>query len=154
MKKWIGLVLCILTVFSLCFVFSNSMKKDTQVEATKSKVVETVEKVIETIVNKDVSLKKLGKRFIAKVGHVLEYFVFSALLTFTYFYLQGSLPSEAFYRLAFVFSFCALADEHLQSIGEGRSSRVSDVLIDLSACFVGYAVSRGVFVLMERRKKK
>lgn len=153
MRKWIGLILCILTVLSLCFIFSNSMKADSQVESTKSKVVETVEKVVKTITKKDVSLKNVSGRLISKLGHVMEYFVFSCLFAFTYFYLQGSVSEDAFYRLGFVFSFCALADEHLQSIGQGRSSRVSDVLIDLAACFFGYAVGRGIFLMIERRRQ-
>ena len=154
MKKWIGLFLCILTVLSLCFIFSNSLKVGSQVESTKTKVVETVEKVIKTITKKEVSLKKISGRLISKLGHVLEYFVFASLFAFTYFFLQGSASEGDFYRLGFVFAFCALADEHLQSIGTGRSSRVSDVLIDLAACFAGYAAGRGVFLLMERRKQR
>ena len=152
MKKWIAWVLCALTILSLLYIFSNSIKAMATVETAKNKVKTAVESVLETATRKEVKIKE---KTIIKTGHLLEYFVFSLLFSFTVLYLRGKTESGLFFSILYPCVVTALTDEHLQSmIGEERSMSVTDVLIDLSACMAGYAVAWCVFSLWQRKKKK
>lgn len=154
MKKWISILLCILTFASLLYIFSNAIKSASQVEKTKSRVVETVEFVVEKVAKKEISLKQFSKTVLPKIGHVLEYSVFAALFSFTRFFIKEKKERDDFVRIMFACVFVALTDEHLQSLGAGRTSKVSDVMIDLAACMFGYALSALLFLLLERRKTR
>lgn len=150
MSKGAKLILCVLTLISLLYIFSNSLKSTDGVEKTKEKVVETVESVVEAVTKKDVDLTKVSGAVVAKIGHVLEFSVFGALFSFTVFALRGKREEEAFYRIMFASSFVAITDEHLQLLGKGRGSQLSDVVLDLAACFLGYAISVLIWKLTER----
>ncbi len=154
MKKWISILLCVLTLASLLYIFSNSIKSVSQVDETKDRVLKTVEAVVKTVTKKEVSLEQFGKAVLSKIGHVLEYAVFAGLFSFSVFYIQERKQKHNFYQLMLVCVFVALADEQLQSLGLGRTPKVSDVLIDFAACMVGYAVSVLIFAVWERRQRR
>ena len=154
MKKWLQILLCILTVVALCFIFSNSLKASAKVQSTKKRVVKTVEVVLEKVLDRPVSLDKVNDNTISKIGHRLEFFIFSVLFTSAAFSRRGLYGWDSFSGIHFPCAFVALTDEHLQNLGKGRSCRVSDVIIDLSACIAGYALSCTIFYFWERRKKR
>jgi len=154
MKKWLQILLCLLTVVALCFIFSNSLKASTKVQSTKTHVIKVKETVLETVLDRPVSLKKVSGITISKIGHLLEFFAFSLLFTSAAFSRRGFRGWDSFSVILFPCTFVALTDEHLQNLGKGRNCLVSDVIVDLSACFAGYAVACLIFYLWERRKKR
>jgi VanZ family protein len=82
----------------------------------------------------------------------VEYTLFGFLFTITIgFYRNETL--KYLERILFAGCMVALADENLQSISKGRSSSVSDVLIDLSGILIGYWIAALITYLIARRKK-
>jgi VanZ family protein len=138
----------------LCFIFSNSLKEASKVQNTKKRVVQAVEVVLETVLDRPVSLNKVSDSTVSKIGHLLEFFTFAALFTSAAFSRRGFRGWDSFSVILFPCTFVALTDEHLQNLGKGRNCQVSDVMIDLSACFLGYALAYAIFYLWERRRKK
>ncbi len=155
MRRYFRVILPILTVCSLLFIFSNSLKNSSDVEKTKGFALGTVEAVLEFFLQRDLSVEELLKSpVVAKVGHMLEYFVFAFLFTVSVHHRRGIREKEAYSQILFACLFAALADEHLQILGVGRNPSLSDVLVDFSACLMGYGAGGLVFSFWERRKNR
>ena len=150
MNKYLKWILPILTLLSLLYIFSNSLLSDPKAEEKEDKLLTSVEKVVEAVTDKKIELDR-ESIVPAKLVHVAEYTIFSFLLSFTAYYLHCKKNVDSS-RLMFAFLFCALTDEHLQSIGTGRSSRVTDIVIDFAGCLIGFALANFVWISMERRK--
>ena len=119
-------------------------------EEKEDQLLASVEKVIEAVTDMKIKLDRKSS-VPAKLAHVAEYALFSFLLSFTAYYLHDKKYVDP-YSLKFAFLFCALTDENLQSIGSGRNSRVTDIIIDFAGCLIGYALANFVWKLAERRK--
>jgi len=152
MNKWIKRILPVLTVVSLLFIFSNSLRSGESVQESKNIAVRIAESVLRCFTGREFSLDETSS-IVAKIGHVLEYAVFSSLFSASVFFRNGK-DQNSFYRILFCCSFVAITDEHLQLLGVNRTSRVSDVMIDLVACFLGYALVSLCYSVFQNRNKK
>lgn len=150
MNKYLKWILPVLTILSLLYIFSNSLLSDPAADKKEHQLLSSVEKVVEAVTDKKIKFDR-NSAIPAKLAHVAEYVLFSSLLTYTAYFLHKKEHTDR-YRLLFTFLFCALTDEHLQTIGEGRSSRVSDIIIDFAACLMGYAFINLIWKWTERRK--
>ncbi len=150
MNKYLKWILPVLTILSLLYIFSNSLLSNPDAEKKEDRFLSSVEKVVEVVTDKEIDLDR-DSAVPAKIAHVAEYVLFSFLLTYTAYFLHSMEHTDR-YRLLFTFLFCALTDENLQSLKEGRSSRVTDIIIDFAGCLIGYALVNLIWKLMERRK--
>ena len=151
MKNWIRILLVTLTLLSLFFIFSNSLKPSGKVESTKRAVVEAVENTVKAVTGKDFSLDGLSGAFVAKIGHVLEFGAFGLFFSLSLLSFRGLLDSDSFFRISAVCTFVALTDEHLQTLTPGRTSSVTDVLVDLAACITAFAIAYGIGLIRNRK---
>ncbi len=152
MNKLLKWLLPLLTVLSLLYIFSNSLLTYSETEKKQDKLLTSVEKVVEAVTDQKIELDR--KSIVpAKLAHVFEYTLFSFLLTFSAFYIHTKERVDLF-QIKYTCLFVGLADEYLQSLGQGRGSRLTDVMIDFTACLVGLSLARLVYRIYERRKAK
>lgn len=152
MRFWkIALPVC--TVLSVLFIFYNSLTPSGDISQRKEQVVGVIEHVVKWVTGRQVKLGADFRVSLSKCGHVAEFSLFSFLLSCSVLLIYGSVK-DRFYSILFCGVFVALADEHLQGIMAGRSSRVTDVIIDLAAVWLSYGVVSLISNRMERRKEK
>jgi VanZ family protein len=149
--RYLKYSLPVLTLLCLAFIFLNSIQKTASLEKKEEAVKGAVEQVVESITDSNISIKEKGKSIISKSAHVLEYAAFSTLLIASVLFLHGK-REGLFSSAMFACCFVAITDEHLQTLNVNRTASVSDVMIDLAACLVGYSFAHFVFWLAERRK--
>lgn len=123
------------------FIFYNSFQDGETSNEQSGKIEEVVEPVIDAVVGEDHGWNV--KWLVRKSAHIIEFatlgFLFSVLA-----FLVGKcwgrniLPYGFFYLLA-----TAVTDEYIQSF-TGRTSTVSDVLIDFAGAMLGMLI--GFFV--------
>ena len=144
MKRYLRVVMPILTFLVLAFILSNSLSDQSQAEGKRDLVVKLI----------------MGKTFdrrvmacIAKLFHLLEYAAFSFCLTSSVVLLGDGLKNR-FERILLCGMTLALADELVQSLFSGRGSRLTDVLVDTAGIMVGYALVTGIGYLAKKIKAK
>jgi VanZ family protein len=153
MKRFFAALLPFLTLLSVLYIFSNSLASEPEAYKKKSAVVKKVEEIVEVITKEEIDWDAKELPVVSKIAHVLEYSVFAFFFTATIGFYRGGKTAAYIERILFVGCMVALADEHLQSISDGRSSRVSDVMIDLAGILIGYWIAAFVIWLIGRRKK-
>ena len=153
-KRLLWKILSVLTVLALLFIFSNSLQSDFLVGQRKGRVMKAVETVLEWPTGRDIVFEAAHRVMFAKIGHVLEYCLFSALFTVAVLLPYGENRKDAFYRIFYCCAFVALADEHLQTLGVGRSPSLTDSIVDLAACYIGYGAGYVFLLLYGRRQNR
>lgn len=144
MKRYLRVIMPILTFLVLFFILSNSLSDQSLAEGKRDLVVKLI----------------VGKTFerrvmtcIAKLFHMLEYAAFSFCLTSSVVLLGDGLKKR-FERILLCGMTLAMGDELIQSLFSGRGSRLTDVLVDTAGIMVGYAVVMGIRCLMKKVKAK
>lgn len=144
MKRYLRVIMPVLTFLVLFFILSNSLSDQSQAEEKRDLVVKLI----------------MGKTFkrrimacIAKLFHLLEYAAFSFCLTSSVHLLGDGLKNR-FERILLCGMTLAIGDELIQSLFSGRGSRLTDVLVDTAGIMVGYAVATGVRCLAKKIKTK
>ncbi len=115
-------------------------------------ISQVVEQVVSNVTQDEVAVNLAGKGVISKLAHVLEFGAFSLFFALSVFVFHGA-DRSAYYRILYACLVVALADEQLQTLRSTRTDRVSDILIDLAACMMGYALAKGIFYFAQRRKR-
>ena len=146
------MALPVCTILSVLFIFYNSFTPYREISHRKEGVVEVIERVVKWITGYQVELGDDFRVFVSKCAHVAEFSLFSFLLSVSVFLFRGTVKKD-FYSILFCGVFVALADEHLQGMMAGRSSRVTDVMIDLAAVWLSYGLVSLISKWWERRKK-
>ncbi len=152
MKRYVKFCFPILTLLLLLFIFYNSMQQSYRFFRKEEAISQAVEQVVENVTQNEVTVNLAGKGVISKLAHVLEFGAFSLFFTLSVFIFHG-VDHGAYYRIIYACLVVALADEQLQTLSSTRTDRVSDILIDLAACMMGYALAKGIFYLTQRRYK-
>ena len=153
MKRFVKYCLPILTIFSLCLILYNSMQQSYSFFHKEEVLSDVVEQVVENVTHNEVTVNLVGKGVFSKLAHVLEFGAFSLFFALSVFVFHGA-DKSAYYRILYACLIVALADEQLQSLDPSRTDRVSDILIDLASCMMGYALAKGIFYFVQRRKKR
>ena len=143
----------VLTLLSLLFIFSNSLSTAEQAGAKRGTVVEVIESVATGLSGKVVKLNKDQLTTVSKMAHVTEFALFAFFFSST-LALRGKSLRYSFYQIHFCTLFCALSDEYLQSFSAGRSSSLTDCMVDLSGAIIGYGIAYLLFSIIARRKKR
>lgn len=136
-RKTFAVILSILIVFTLCFIFGNSLKTQSQSVVSSGGVFEKVKPFLSVIFGEGQITHSIFREF----AHFAEFFVLGlevALLFFVVFTLTCKI--KVFAHL--IGLIIAVIDESLQFLTD-RGPEIIDVLID----FVGY-LSALLFIVL------
>ena len=150
-RKW-QVLLMVLSILCALFIFSNSMVMEKKMTKRESGILKAVETVVQKFTDRPLNLDtKAAHTRLAKLAHLGEFALFSFVFTAAvYAFWRETKPF--LWRILFVGGFIAVTDEHIQLVTAGRSSRVSDVMIDSCGVLIGYALSS--FLIRKIRKKR
>ena len=132
-RRKLFIVFIMLSVLWTAFIFSQSLKNAERSSATSGRVVAVVEKVLETVgvdVGDTGVITKDNITFLVrKTAHFLEFAILGTLAFFAGICILGD--RRSFFSIVFPMAV-AICDEVIQSFSPGRSTQLTDVLIDIS----------------------
>ena len=155
MKKLLTILLPLLTIACLVFIFWGSLQPGPVSAARSSRVARFVAAQLEKISGKPVDAERVDP-VIRKLTHCLEFALFALLLTFSLRVRRESFRGVP-YRALFFSLLAAVCDETIQRFVVGRSSEVTDVLIDFSGALFGFGAALltvRLFTRKTRRRKR
>ncbi len=85
--------------------------------------------------------------FIRKSAHLIEYTSLAFIAAITLFFAGVSIE-DSFIKSVLFGIIIASTDEFLQSITEGRTGKLTDVLIDVCGCLMGAFIAISVFIFL------
>lgn len=180
MKKLLSIVLCILW---MGFIFYNSSNNGeisedrshallNSIKTQYQKLYKGEKKIVENPqvhdkslkennnglkgkVNKANSLKRQEKLnlILRKNAHAFEYLIFAILVSILLFSFNMKGKAALIY-IMFICLFYAVTDEFHQMFVPGRSSLVSDVLIDFLGSLIGILIFYLIYYKMYKRKTR
>ena len=139
-------VLTLLSVAAVSFIFYNSFQSADESTVRSTGLREAINSILRTL---GIGWE-LTEHVIRKMAHFAEFFVLGALLSATalaYVPRPKILPTSLGVGIA-----VAVTDELIQSGSEGRSTQVSDMLLDVSAVLTAVLIAAGIRYLCHRRK--
>ncbi|MBQ7922846.1 MAG: VanZ family protein [Clostridia bacterium] len=151
LRKYRYVILCaILCILAALFIFSNSCKNGEESNAISSGLAESILALFNGNGNIDTAS---FHKFIRKTAHFTEFAVLGAFLTLLMFSVEkitGRYHVSAIFLSALI---TAVTDEFIQNF-TGRSSMVSDVLIDFSGAVTGILLAVLIVWQIRRSRKK
>lgn len=148
-QKWKIAVLTLLFALLIVFIFSNSLKSSEESNGDSAKLASVLEPLIEMIFGEG---RVSANYVVRKCAHLAEFallgFLSMLLVRATTRYNGKKLLSVGL----FVTLAVAVADEYIQTF-TGRTSSVSDVLIDFSGVLIGMTVAF-LLCLIKRKDRK
>ncbi|AEB75399.1 VanZ family protein [Clostridium botulinum] len=147
MKK---IFMVLFVIFWMGFIYHNSATIGDESNKKSYSIVNKVDKIKENTeiknsikehkpINKIESNQKLN-RIIRKNAHLFEYLVLGILLCVVLFLCSSIEGKHKLIYILFICLFYAVTDEFHQNFVQGRSSSVSDVLIDFSGSVFGIII--------------
>ena len=144
----------ILLICNLLFIFGNSLLDGQSSMAVSKKAEQAIEKVVgKDIENDAYEVAMYGKtfnNFLRKCAHAVEFFSLGVLSCICFLPLKGVLRSLSIISLGMA---VPLIDETIQ-LFTGRSSKVSDIWIDITGYAVGCILTLIVFSVIYFIRKK
>lgn len=133
------------------FIFSNSMLSGEDSNQKNGVIVE----LIRPIIDPDGRMATYEIQYIVrKTAHFMEFFVFGASLTAISFLIGKKIFTPWIFMPMFLTLAAAVADEYVQSF-TGRTSLVSDIVIDFSGGMSGIVLAVVIYaIIMTINKKK
>lgn len=143
------IILTILCVVAIGAIFFNSSLDAAESTGMSNPFVDGINRFFESL-RLDVTVTE---KTVRKTAHFTEYAILGALLSVTT-YLYAKKRREAF-AMAFPLGCAvALCDEVIQLFPKGRSSEVTDMLIDIAGILVAALIVHLILYLIERHKGK
>lgn len=143
------IIMTALSVAAIGFIFSNSMMNADNSAMESSTVMELINRVLRSI-NSDWSIDEFTVR---KLAHFTEFAMLGALLTVTaYLYIGKRLKS--FIIGVAAGTATAVVDELIQTLSEGRSCEIRDMLIDASGVVTAAVVTVLMITIIIKIKNK
>lgn len=134
---------------TVIFIFSNSMLSGEDSNQKSGVIVE----LIRPIIDPDGNMATYEIQYIVrKTAHFMEFFVLGASLTVISFIVSNKIFSPWIFMPMFFTLAGAVADEYVQSF-TGRTSLVSDIVIDFSGGMCGIIVTTIIFSIICIAKK-
>lgn len=132
------------------FIFSNSMLSGEDSNQKSGVIVE----LIRPIIDPDGRMATYEIQYIVrKTAHFMEFFVFGASLTAISFLIGKKIFTPWIFMPMFLTLAAAVADEYVQSF-TGRTSLVSDIVIDFSGGISGILIAVVIYALIMAINKK
>lgn len=133
----------------ICFIFGNSLQSSTRSGAVSKSVTGLANRLLESL-----SGDPLTEHMIRKAAHFLEYTALGVLLCVLLYTLWAS-PVRVKIPLVMLFGLgIPLLDETIQLFAPGRSSEVTDVLLDFFGVLFGFTVAWAIRMGWQWRRKK
>jgi VanZ family protein len=142
---WFITELCIM-LFTLLYIWSNSLQSIFQSNIQSKKVLEIIEGVFHT----PPLDTENAQHIVRKAAHVLE-FTLLGIEMILFLYLIGRLRRQYFMTILFIGLLSAVLDETIQ-LFSGRGSQVADIWIDFAGLMVGIGVGLIVYIIIGRVK--
>ncbi len=136
-RKIFALIVAILIALTLCFIFGNSLKPQSESAESSGGLYERLKPVFDAIVGKDVITHSIFR----EMAHFGEFFVLGFEFSLLFFVIIP-IKNKVKIIVYFIGLIVALIDESLQFLTD-RGPEAIDVLIDYS----GYLTAM-VFVLL------
>ncbi len=147
------ILLIVITAVLACtafFIFYNSLLSGTVSNQKSGVIVE----LIRPIIDPDGRMATYEIQYIVrKTAHFSEFLLLGASLTAVALILSKKIFSPWLFMPMFFTLATAVADEYVQSF-TGRSSLVSDIVIDFSGGFCGIVLTVAVFAVIRLIKRK
>lgn len=147
-QKCIVAILALLLAFTVVFIFSNSLQSGEESRETSGKFASLLRGLIEKIFGENANVNYI----VRKGAHLAEF----TMLGFFAMLLIGQITKYTGKKLLFCGLFgtlaVAVADEYIQSF-TGRTSLVSDVLIDFTGALIGMTVAFLLYFIMRKVKR-
>ena len=142
------IIFTVLSIAAVGFIFGNSLLSAEDSAEESSTVLELINRLLRAI-SSDWSA---GEFAVRKLAHFTEFAVLCALLTVTvYLYIPKRLRSLLIAAPAG--ALVAVCDELIQTLSEGRSCEVRDMLIDISGVIFAALFVTLIITLIIKRKK-
>ncbi|MBQ5930429.1 MAG: VanZ family protein [Clostridia bacterium] len=142
------------TVLSLWFIFSNATATGPASSQQSTTVTDKVQDVVGAINPSSPIANATGKEYdflhncIRDFGHFAQYCLLAMFAYGTYFSFKGEgnwvytfIPVGAIFLVA-------ATDEYVQSLTPGRGAQLSDVMVDMTGCVVGFLIAWAVFAIV------
>ena len=143
------LVFTLLSVLTVGWIFLNSAMTAEESSSMSGSVRGFINQILESIGAPFL----LTEHIVRKLAHFTEYAVLGALLSVTvYLYVQKRLRS--FLLTLPIGLAVTVIDEFIQTLSEGRSCQVTDMLIDFSGVLLAALFVQFVLFLIYRHKIK
>ena len=132
------------------FIFSNSMLSGEDSNQKSGVIVE----LIRPIIDPDGRMATYEIQYIVrKTAHFMEFFVFGASLTAISFLIGKKIFTPWIFMPMFLTLAAAVADEYVQSF-TGRTSLVSDIVIDFSGGISGIVLAVIIYAIIRAVKNR
>lgn len=121
-----------LTIITICFIFYNSTRNGTESTNTSNFFTIILNKIMLSL-NTNFNI---SSHFVRKFAHFIEFFLLGCFITLTF----ESFTNKAIKNLGnilFLALLTPVCDEAIQIFSEGRSSQVTDILLDFSGALTG-----------------
>ena len=141
----------LIIALTAAFIFSNSMLSGIDSNKKSGVIVDLIRPVIDP----DGNMATYEIQYIVrKTAHFLEFFILGASLTVISFIIGKKILSPWIFMPMFFTLAAAVADEFVQSF-TGRTSLVSDIVIDFSGGFSGIVLTILIYgVILTVNKSK
>lgn len=143
------IILTVLTVAAVAAIFFNSSLDAVESTEQSSPITEWVNSIL-AILHFPFTVTE---GFIRKAAHFSEYTVLGLLLSTTVYLYRQNKKKTVLTALP-IGASVAICDELIQLIPAGRSSQVSDVLIDSCGVAFGMLIILFIISIIEKRKGK
>ena len=147
-QKTLLVILAVLTLLTVVFIFSNSMKSGEESREASGRFSEIFDSAVRFLFGEDADVNYI----VRKGAHLAEFALLGALT----FLLVRALTEFSGVKLLSCGLFGTLAvaviDEYIQTF-TGRTSLVSDVLIDFSGALLGMLAAFLCYIVIRKCRK-
>ncbi len=137
-RKLLFIIFSALTLFLICFIFSNSMKNGADSSEDSEKVSKIVANLVNCIFNTKYTAAEIGGS-VRTFAHFSEFAALSFCFSYTIRLISEKMKKVILISLPFTF-FIAVTDEIIQIFSEGRAFQFIDIVIDTLGCLFGIAL--------------
>ena len=149
LKKYRYVILfAVLALLTMAFIFGNSLKNGEASNAISTGIAEKLLNLLRT--DREIDMD-LFHKLVRKAAHFTEFAVFGIFLTLFMFSVEKLTGHCHLSAVFFTALATAVTDEFIQNF-TGRSSMVSDVLIDFSGAVTGILLVSLILWLIRYRK--
>jgi VanZ family protein len=143
-KYYLCFISTLLNILIIVFIFSRSLKPAYESADESANTLNILSYIFPF---------DLSDHVVRKAAHFAEFMVLGCFTTITIFTYYRK-PFKGIFITMFVCLATAVSDEALQIFSEGRSSQVSDVILDFSGSFTGLIVTSLLITLIYRIFKR
>jgi len=147
-------ILSAIVLLAIVFIFSNSLQNGPESKAASGSVVQHMKPALDLIPGLD---DPEAREYVVRKGaHLFEFFLLGVFGGSLVLIMRRRLQKSFWAHALFFALLVAVCDEFIQNF-TGRSSEVSDVLIDFSGALLGFAavlLTWGISRMVIRRRGK